>query len=234
MNVTAYRVSDDGGATVRHVAVYGSSAGAPVPSGTRVYADKLFADFVEVAAPEAYAYCGTFDLPWTQPAMAGNYESPGGDRWALWAPVGVADYDNLWHLCDGQFTYAVSSGHRSRPFPYCFYNPNPLRISTFRVYNAGSDYVTGYDFQCSDDGQDWTTLAQGTNANYSAQGIWEFPVNSIAYHRYHQFRVISGTDGDWQNLCGLQMLGVQSLVDPPEVTVLPTPGPKIYIFLEKP
>jgi hypothetical protein len=228
--ITAYRVSNDGGTTVRYVATYGRFAGDPVPTGTRVYVDKTLLNFLETANVNSYKYCGTIGKNWTQPVMAQDQTVLGGDIWGFSAPNGTSDA--IWQLSDGNLQQHVASGHRSRPYPYRFYNPNPLTIRSFRVCNSYEDYITGYDFQCSDDGSNWTTLTSGSG-NTSSYAQWTFSVPNSGAHQYYQFRVVSGTDGDWQNLSELTMYGTQNVVDDPETTVIPeVRNEKIYLILD--
>ncbi|MDR3117602.1 MAG: hypothetical protein LBT98_03460 [Puniceicoccales bacterium] len=219
MRILAYRVLGTGGdPTVYYTTKYGSFADDPVPAGTRIYADNLFHTFVEVATANSHRYSGTIGAPWTQPTMTASQTSYGGELWALDAPWGTND--PVWLLSDGNLQQHVASGHRSRPYPYLFYNPNPLTVTSVRICNSYEDHVTSWSFWCSDNRDDWTQLASGSAGNTSAYGQWTFAVPNSGAHRYYEFRVVGGTDGDWQNLSEITLYGIQDVVDAPEVTVL--------------
>ncbi|MDR2030206.1 MAG: hypothetical protein LBP65_01930 [Puniceicoccales bacterium] len=231
ITITAYRVTNDGGTTVRYVRPAGSAVGQVVATGTRVYADNLFRTFVEYATANAYEYCGVRGAPWTQPIMTQGQESYGGSLWALTAPYGTNDA--VWLLSDGNLQQHVASGHRGRPYPYLFYNPNPLTVTSVRICNSYEDYVTYWSFWYSDNRDDWTQLTEG-NGNTNSYGQWTFSVPNSGAHKYYEFRVVSGTDGDWQNLSEITLYGTQDIVDDPEVTKLDdTPEDEIYLLCTK-
>jgi hypothetical protein len=135
---------------------------------------------------------------------------------------------------DGKLQQHIASGHRSRPYPYRFYNPNPLTLTSTWVCNSYKDYINNWDFQCSDDGNTWTALTSGNNINHSSYGQWTFFVPNSGAHRYYEFRVVSGTDGDWQNLSELTIYGTQTVVDDPETTVIPeVQHEKLYLITKE-
>jgi hypothetical protein len=230
LTITAYRVTKDGGATIRYVTKYSQFYGDPVAAGTRVYEDNLFRNFLEVATAGQYIYAGKKNAPWTQPIMTGSQTNYGGDLWALDAPYGTND--PVWHLSDGNLQQHIASGHRGRPYPYLFYNPNPLTITSVRICNSYEDYINGYAFWYSDNRDDWTQLVSGNNTNHGGYGQWTFTVPNSGAHRYYEFRVNSGTDGDWQNLSEITMYGTQDIRDDPETSLLDDKvSQSIWIFV---
>jgi hypothetical protein len=231
MLIVAYKVTEDGGATIRYTANYGRFAGGPVPTGTRIYDDPIFRTFRGTAAANQYFYSGIIGAQWTQPIMTQDQLIPGGDLWALWTPNGT-NYDP-YRYSDGVLDQYNASGHRARPYPYRFYNSNPLIITSFRVCNANEDHVRNWRFDYSDDGDNWITLTSGTSGG-GGYTHWTFTVPNSGAHQYYQFVVVTGTDGDWQNIGELTMYGTQNIVDDPVETVIgDDPGKRVYFFIRK-
>jgi hypothetical protein len=150
--------------------------------------------------------------------MTADQLNYGGNSWALWLPDGTQE--QAYRLSNGNLQEYVGSGHGARPYRYCFYNPNPLTITSFRVCNSSEDHIVNYDFRYSDDNESWTTLASGTNTNFQTYGQWTFPVPNSGAHQYYQFRCVTGTDADWENLAELTLYGTQNIIADPVVTIL--------------
>ena len=77
-----------------------------------------------------------------------------------------------------------------------FYNPSPLIVTDMTIYD-GNQQVRNWEFQCSDDNENWTTLTSGTNTNTTAGNSWNFSVSNSGSHKYYRLLATSteSTDG---------------------------------------
>jgi hypothetical protein len=229
MKITAYAVNSGGAGA--YCAVFGSEAGAYVPSGTKIFSDPIFRNQIATASGSDYVFSGQSGVSWEQPIMAANQPDLGGALWGLSTPT----MDNAWRLSDGFDGGGWASGHSVRPYPITYYNPTPLVVTQVGIKNSTSDHVINWDFRGTNDyaGDAWETLASGTNTNYGANAIWYFDVLNSAPYRYLQFRIVTGTDGDWENLNEVRMFGTQNIVDPPVVTNVSERDKRNFNFITK-
>jgi hypothetical protein len=218
MIITAWKVSRISDSAIGYVAIAGTAAGQLVGSGVMIFTDVLFRDFLELSDGLSWSYTGIYGAEWKQPQMTAEQPALGGSSWGM---VGNDTNGSVWILSDYNYSQAWASGHAVRPYPFTFYNPNPLVITSFTVWNGQWDNTRDWDFRVSNDNASWTTVASGTSTAGN-WGIWSEDIDTGGAFRYHQFRIVTGTDRDWENIAEIHIFGTENVIDEPVRTEINT------------
>lgn len=127
-----------------------------------------------------------------------------GYRWPFKAfdgdTVMVNIYTDMWHSDYGQ------------PHWIEFYNPNPLIVSSIKIFNSMDTVVPwDWEFQYSDDNSTWTTCASGTNTVWGENESWSFAVNNSGEHKYYRFYTTTAHGGtpDYTSITEMQIVGLE-------------------------
>lgn len=111
-----------------------------------------------------------------------------------------------------------------------FYNPQPLTVTAITIYN-GADNVLPleWQFQCSDDNSEWTTMTSGTNTELTANGQWSFDVPNSGEHKYYRFYTTSGSGSDsaYLGLTEIRITGTHKVTEWKIPTVVPPPSQSV-------
>ena len=154
------------------------------------------------------------EIPFVQPVLTEN-GTIGGDAFAVEADSVIESGRPAWKAFDGNTVinnvrYDQWHSGSGQPHWIMFYNPNPLSISKITIFN-GADNVMPLDwqFQYSDDNNDWHTLVSGTNTVLTSNGEWSFDVTDSGSHKYYRFYTTSGAGNDsaYLGLTEIQITG---------------------------
>ncbi len=151
-----------------------------------------------------------------QPVLTAN-GTLGGNGFAVSADS-VYGSREAWKAFDGITERSSSedqwhSGY-GQPHWIAFYNPTPLEVTKITVFNGdGNVLPLDWEFQCSDDNSEWTTIASGTNTELYAGAEWSFDISpeNQGWHKYYRFYTTSGsgTDSEYVGLTELRITAVQ-------------------------
>ena len=143
----------------------------------------------------------TTEREFVQPILTKNGEISGSS----FAVEADGEYDSsrpAYKAFDGQTilnnasTDQWHSGY-GQPHWIKFYNPVPLAVSKITIYNGAANVLPlDWEFQYSDNNEDWETLASGTNTELTANGEWSFDVTNSGQHKYYRFYTSSGSGTD--------------------------------------
>lgn len=133
-----------------------------------------------------------------QPVLTEN-GTIGGDAFAVEADSVIDSGRPAYKAFDGNTvmndaSYDQWHSNYGQPHWIKFYNPNLLSVSKVTIFN-GADNVMPLDweFQYSDDNNDWHTLTSGTNTVLTSNGEWSFDVANSGNHKYYRFYTTSGS-----------------------------------------
>lgn len=154
------------------------------------------------------------EIDFVQPVLTSN-GTIGGDAFAVEADSVIDSNRDAFKAFDGNTVMNDASydqWHSSSGQPHWikFYNPNPLSVSKVTIFNgAGNVMPLDWQFQYSDDNNDWHTLVSGTNTELTQNGKWSFDVTNSGSHKYYRFYTTSssGTDTSYLGLTEIQITG---------------------------
>nr|DAR69724.1 MAG TPA: hypothetical protein [Caudoviricetes sp.] len=163
----------------------------------------------------AHLYKSVVFETFEQPVLTAN-GTIGGSDFAVVADSEIDGSRPAWKAFDGNTVLSDAStdqwhSQSGQPHWLEWYSPNILSVNKIIVFN-GADNVLPLDWevQYSDNNEEWTTGASGTNTALTANAEWE--INSITggYHKYWRFRTTSGsgTDSEYLGITELQISGV--------------------------
>ena len=156
----------------------------------------------------------TKETDFVQPVLASN-GTIGGNAFAVEADSAIDSVRPAWKAFDGNTVIndvSYDQWHSSSGQPHWikFYNPNPLSVSKVTIFNgAGNVMPLDWQFQYSDDNNDWHTLTSGTNTELTQNGEWSFDVTNSGSHKYYRFynTSSSGADTSYVGLTEIQITG---------------------------
>lgn len=136
-------------------------------------------------------------VSWERPNLSAN-GTLGGNAFAVY-PSGT--YNPSYYECYKAFTGTVSSSYdcwicNASSGYVIMYNPVPLKISSFNIYNhigSNATYcVKSGSVQASNDNSTWTTiLSSYTNDKFGSTDNWIINVNSPSYYKYYKLNILS-------------------------------------------
>lgn len=141
---------------------------------------------------------------WTQPVLTSN-GTIGVDDFAVWATAERSSYPAYYAIIGRGWVSNTST----KPCIYEFYNKTPIGVSniTWKNNNDGNYNITGGQFQCSIDGENWVDLGAFDN-NGSANATRRLDISTPVYCRYYRFYVTRAT-GDEVIISNLLITALQ-------------------------
>ena len=187
----------DSGLLTNVADVVGTYAELQAYSTTNLPSGSIVEVMVDENNSNKHSYYRWNDGPFVQPALTAD-GTIGGDSFAcdMDSRYSSEVHYACWRAFDGrtvfnQYRQAITAD--GQPHWIEFYNPVPLVVTKMTVYNGyDTSLPLAWQFQCSDDNTTWTTIASGTNTNYTEGGEWSFDVANSGLHKYYRFYTTSG------------------------------------------
>lgn len=129
------------------------------------------------------------EVTWSQPKLTAN-GTIGGKKFAVEADGEYTGNNKAFHAFDNN----ASTFWRSTPWlpkSITFYNPNPLKVTNLKIYNANKyePYIVDYVVYGSNNNSSWTKLTSGTNTNYTIGSSWNISMSSNkSYYKYYKIK----------------------------------------------
>lgn len=150
-----------------------------------------------------------------QPVLTAN-GTIGGSDFAVGADSEIDGSRLAWKAFDGNTVLsdaATDQWHSRSGQPHWleWYSPNVLLINKIVVFNGADNVLPlNWEVQYSDNNEEWTTGASGTNTALTANAEWEINNITGGYHKFWRFRTTSGSGGDsaYLGITELQISGV--------------------------